>query len=259
VRRHRDGDDLIAFRHDKFRRAPNPGAEQIAMYENVVGMASKVFCRRNRRALQMLGLEYADALNYAWVWATTYMALYERPHRGDGTQNQKLMYVFLQQQFGELWDKNLRQKFMERQAVFSLVSGESNGNDASGIGNGGILETNDVSKTRGTKRGPLGGSGPLLHHSEVEDTIVTHLDLGTDGRGSSTLVYSERELERRLHKNRLEERLGELPHDEFLARLQAAAEAKTALELDARQMSARYLKEHKRGCRICRRAAAVTG
>jgi hypothetical protein len=254
VRRHRDGDDLIAFRHDKFRRAPNPNPEQIAMYENVVGMASKVFCRRNRRALQMLGLEYADALDYAWVWATTYMALYERPARGDGTQNQKLMYVFLQQQFGELWDKSLRRKFLERQSMFSLLSGDACiGGETREYG---ILETNDASKMRGTKKGSQGGSAPLFHHSDIEDTIVTYLDLGTKGRGSSTLVYTERELERRVHKDRLEELLRELPHDEFLARLQAASDAKVSLELDARQTSMRYLKEHKRGCRICRDAAS---
>jgi hypothetical protein len=266
VKRQRDGEELILFRHDRFRRAPNPTAEQVSCYENVVGMAAKVYWKRNRYLLQKLHFEYEEALSYAWVWATTYIAHFELPAasgRGSAAEaarrdeNQKLMHAFLQQHFWELWRR--QERHLRALSMF--------------VGNGAALDKGEavdrrmdiakalhgvrVDNVTGIRRGRGGGSSRFIDGVSVQEAMAIYLDIGGSAAEADGLIYTERELEKRLNRERLEERLLELPHDEMVRTLTAVTRAETAVDIDARRVAMGQLRTHKRKCVRCRQASVV--
>jgi hypothetical protein len=215
VNRERDGEDLIIFRHNTFARAPNPTPDQILVYQNVVGMATKVYWKRNRWLLKRLGFEYDEVLTYAWVWATSYIAHYETPPP-EGDTNQKLVHSFLKQRFYELWVRMRRQLTeLNRPAEdIAIALGKP------------FISVGGVKKKSG-QVSALGVSGDYMHE------------------GLQMPASVEADLE-------LEERLAKLPHDRLVSTLKAAHKAVTALDKETREVAAEHLKRHSQDCSYCK-------
>lgn len=275
VKRKRDGEDLILFRHDKLRRAPNPTSEQMATYENVVGMAAKVYWRRNRWMLEKMHMEFEELLSYAWVWATIYMAHYELPNPS-GDENQRLMHSFLQQQFHELRRYQRRRHedlFVER--AFASHGGVEWRDPNGGQGRHQLFKADlerafGFPSASGFRRGSGGGNGVMWDAQLATDEVITRMDfretlnkqLIKEGMAMSVGLdvtnpadyFSEREIEREVNRAYFEERLGALSHEQLVQRLDAAARATVALDFTTRRAAKFYLQEHRRSCLDCRRA-----
>jgi hypothetical protein len=220
--RSRDGHELVEFRHNTLERSPNPDAEQMRNYKNVVDMATKIYWKRNRFALKTLGYEYEEILTYAWMWMTSYIANYERLP-ADGDENKRLSHNFLNQRFDFLWKR--RHELQFRMA---------------------ILPQDDVMVALGQEplphnfqRGHQGGRVSLQNTigDIPEGVLFSHERLLTPAEEAQA---------------RLEERLRSLPHDEALDRLRAAMRAVEALEKDVRLLARQNLKSHYQTCVLCK-------
>jgi hypothetical protein len=73
------GDDfeLVALRHNDFRRSPNPTNAELMSYETVVKKAAWWFWKKNIQNCADHGLELEDLYSYARAWTCSYLALYK--------------------------------------------------------------------------------------------------------------------------------------------------------------------------------------
>jgi hypothetical protein len=219
VSRRRDGEELILFRHNAFSRSPNPHPEHLALYKDTMTTATKVFWRQNSWLMKRLGYEYDEAMTYAVVWATTYIAHYEVPPP-EGEVNQKLLHAFLKQRFYELWVR-MRRQFM---GDVLLVDPKSRADERPDV-----AYSDEAMMAMGWF--PQDFSGRASKASGAYKPILLPA-----AAPPGLLMPPESE--------RLIELLEKLPHDVRLERLQATIRATTLVEKDARAWAREYLRRH---------------
>lgn len=88
--------DLAAFRHQDFRKSPNPSPETFAKFERVVGLCARRFYYRNSARLEALGHSLDDMKSLAMVWMCNFAHKYQISPE---VENQKLLNAHLQQRF----------------------------------------------------------------------------------------------------------------------------------------------------------------
>jgi hypothetical protein len=273
-----NGDELVFFRRAYLERSPNLLPEQTRDYENVVGMAAKIYWKRNRLAMETLGYEFKEVLTYAWLWMTSYAANFEVEPR-DGDENQKLAFSFLEQNFSRLW------KFWHL-GQYAKATGRRPGKAANGrtqlvpAGVGAQMDIwalgqAPISYCR--RRGTRGGAGAFIVPPEARD-IPEGLRLPADAaagleleeRVSALMLLSPKEVAERTTcspdgRPSLEERLSALMlvtsedaparlrgHDDVFTRLQAVAAAQVGTqEAVVRRLARVTLRHHVFECEVC--------
>jgi hypothetical protein len=234
--RHGHGfEDLVVFRHNTFRRAPDLTADKIREYENVVGMAAKMFYTRNRVFLMKLGHEFGDLMTYSWLWATNYVAHFELPCSGN--DNQKLMLAYLKQRFIDL-RKKLGTQYenccSNDRESFELTFGESSSPDTGNY------------RHRATRSQIVFGGGlpkGLLREEHLEDP-------NADRRQIDIIPGANGKTRREQARDCLQKNLSALPHDRLLEVLRDAS-VNLHFEPVAREEAAKQLKLHQGTCYVC--------
>lgn len=95
--------DLIVFRHCDLRRVPNPAKASLDAYSHICRSASRFFLSSNSEFCAIFGLELGDLLTYATIWTCNFIGQYELPpERSKNSDNEKLLFRYLQQRFAEL-------------------------------------------------------------------------------------------------------------------------------------------------------------
>jgi hypothetical protein len=232
--------DLVAFRHNDFRRVPNPSKPELAKYEKVIQNACKSFLRTSQNLCEDSMLEFADLITYAQVWTCNYLGLFELSE-ADATDsgNEKLLMSYLVQRFGEfrlLLKKRGRSVFVSSEDVSIAFFGaaekvkwqrDSNRTDAPGVG--------------------FAGSE---HHHWMYNQKDMAIDSAYIARNNE-LDTSSVDKRRTSAGKKLDECLNNMAHDEQIAVLTKSID-NTNFHPDARRAAVARLQRHRAGCAQCR-------
>jgi hypothetical protein len=95
-----DNFELVSFRHNEFRKAPNPTSEELNKYKQILKHSCHFFYRRNFKTCERNLIGEDDLMSYALVWTTTYLGLY-KVQRETNNDNVRKLRAYLNQRFAE--------------------------------------------------------------------------------------------------------------------------------------------------------------
>ena len=71
--------EMVCFRHNDFRRAPDPDPQELLRYKPILLSECYNFIRHNPGKCRLHMIEADDLMTYAMVWTTNFLALYQTP------------------------------------------------------------------------------------------------------------------------------------------------------------------------------------
>ena len=98
-----DSPELVALRHNEFRRVPNPSNETLRSHQKVVTRTAWQFFRGNATFCRDNMLEIGDLESYALVWTCNYIGIHAMPNE-DTSRNDRKLTAYLHQRFAEMRD-----------------------------------------------------------------------------------------------------------------------------------------------------------
>jgi hypothetical protein len=215
--------DLVAMRQSEFRRTPNPSTARLREYDATINQSVWKFHRMNTQVCQDHVLEIADLKQYALLWTTNYIGLYEITNDSE-SERKRFLSQYLGQRFYEfrkLLDKKGRNTLPTLDLAFIALRGQPfdfSNKDAWYI-----------SEDRGFD---LGNEG---HHDEEPERKRTHAQRVTDRKDSTAF---------------LDQHLASMDHDQMVDVLMNAIKS-DGIHDDARREAMRRLQSHAIGCVTC--------
>ena len=214
-----DDFDLVVLRHKDFRRSPNPTNAQLKEFSVVIDKAVWKFIKKNSQTCADHGFEIEDLRQYALAWTVNYLGLY-RDDSVDRAKNEEYLFNYLSQRFMEFreqLDKKGRNVLPMLDDAFIAMHGRP------------YEYTN--------KAGWF-----------AADDVDSDWEIPSADDGDETAVQRERSKKESVAL--LNEKLGEMPHDQMVEVLRGAVE-NDRIHLDARRAASRKLQLHARKCSQC--------
>ena len=224
---YRDEDFLVAIRHNEFRRAPNPPEDRWKQYRPTIEKTSWAFLRNNFELCARNGFDIGDLLTYARAWTVNFCGRYEAAE-ARYFDNERKLHVHLQQRFlydlRPILEKKERNVLPDAETVSLALYGRP-----------------DCTVTA-----PGSGYGERLPEDvgEVEEVdyayVERHCELDTSTPAARRASAAAK----------LEELLGQLPHDRLVEVLADTAKS-VFFDSVTRKEAARRLRLHTEGCASC--------
>jgi len=221
--------ELVAMRHNEFRRSPNPDPKKLADYKLVVDKAIWKFYRKNQQACLDHGLEVGDLRTYATIWTCNYIALHEAADK-DQKENERFLFQHLSQrfiEFREQMNKKARNVLPMLDEAFIAMHGR----------------TYEYANMTDWHVSEEEGPADLASFENVVDPEAVVVE-----EEERTLADQDRS--RKSAIAFLNEKLNGMEHDEMVELL-ANAVGNDRIHVDARRAASRRLQNHAQACAEC--------
>lgn len=255
-----DNFELVAMRHQEFRKVPNPSKAELAKYDRVINKAISRFMYINSKICKRHLLGFEDLKTYAQVWTCNYLGLYKvaNPTNND---NEKKLYAHLCQRFSNFVDVFLKK---ERNCV----------PDAETLSIALFGRPVETAKARTARNAALGyedfdADRPVEEEEELPeaDQMDEILEYATVAAMDATIAFmlnpdepleDKEEVEaqisdakrRKMAQAQLKAEFAKLPHDRLIEILTEASENEY-LCYDARMEARKQLRLHVKSCEHC--------
>jgi hypothetical protein len=214
-----DDFELVAMRHNDFRRSPNPTNAELKSFQTVVDKATWWFWKKNGTICGDHGMELEDLKSYAMMWTCNYLGLY-RDDAAPRAENEKNLCQYLKQRFVEF------RAHLDRKGrnVLPMLD------DAYIAMHGRPYEY--------TNKNEWYTSDPDADND---------WEIPTEGDEPTGV---QRDRTKKEAAAMLTEKLAGMPHDEMVGTLSAAVE-NDRIHVDARRAASKKLQGHAKKCSIC--------
>jgi hypothetical protein len=213
-----DDFELVALRHNDFRRSPNPTNAELMSFKTVIDKAVWWFFKKNIQNCADHGMEVDDLRSYAMAWTCSYLALYRTEESRE--VNEKHLCQSLKQRFMDFRD------YLDKKArnVLPMLD------DAYIALHGRPYEYSNKSEWYAT---------------EADQDNDWEIPPGGEDKESEAAKHSRKDA-----TVALDEALAALPHERLVEVLSDAVK-NDRIHLDARRAASRKLQMHARKCTEC--------